>query len=72
VHTGGGTLPNPEGNDNADNRHYVKLIDDGTTVTLRYESQGLRGLVDHRNTRLATPLGRVDASLGQSVMGDGT
>jgi putative transposase len=33
----------------------------------RYESQGLWGLVDHRNTRLATPFGRVDERVVEAI-----
>ena len=33
----------------------------------RYESQGLWGLVDHRNTRLATPFGRVDERVIEAI-----
>jgi transposase InsO family protein len=33
----------------------------------RYESQGLWGLVDHRNTRLATPFGRVDERVVDAI-----
>jgi hypothetical protein len=33
----------------------------------RYESQGLWGLVDHRNTRLAAPFGRVDERVIEAI-----
>jgi transposase InsO family protein len=33
----------------------------------RYESQGLWGLVDHRNTRMATPFGRVDERVIEAI-----
>lgn len=33
----------------------------------RYECQGLWGLIDHRNTRLATPFGRVDERVVEAI-----
>jgi transposase InsO family protein len=38
-----------------------------TRMRQRYESQGLRGLVDHRNTRPATPFGRVDGRVVEAI-----
>ena len=38
-----------------------------TRMRQRYESQGLWGLVDHRNTRLATPFGRVDERVVEAI-----
>ena len=38
-----------------------------TRMRQRYESQGLWGLVDHRNTRPATPFGRVDERVVEAI-----